>query len=83
MANDLTKMDFFRGKELVADPYPYYEALREQCPVTREEHHGVTMITGWDEPARAERRRDVVFLHLVTGRFPAFRYRSRATTSPT
>ena len=26
--------DFFRDPELVADPYPYYESLRAQCPVT-------------------------------------------------
>ena len=46
MANDFSKMDFFRGKELIADPYPYYESLRQQCPVAKEEHHGVTMVTG-------------------------------------
>ena len=49
MVNDFTEMDFFRDQRLVEDPYPYYEALRQQCPVTREDHHGVTMVTGWDE----------------------------------
>ena len=32
MANDL-EMDFFRDQRLVENPYPYYEALRQQCPV--------------------------------------------------
>src|SRR6201997_120856 len=49
MVNDFTEIDFFRGSELIADPYPYYEALRQQCPVTREKHHDVTMVTGWEE----------------------------------
>src|ERR1700678_3621850 len=49
MVNDFTEMDFFRDARLVDDPYPYYESLRQQCPVTREDHHGVTMVTGWDE----------------------------------
>ncbi len=46
---DYDAIDFFRGGELVADPYPYYEWLRAQCPVQRERHHGVMMVTGYDE----------------------------------
>ena len=42
-------MDFFRDDRLVEDPYPYFEALRSKCPVAREGHHGVTMVTGWQE----------------------------------
>ena len=30
---DFDAIDFFRGDELVADPYPYFECLRAQCPV--------------------------------------------------
>ena len=65
MANDFSELDFFRGSELIADPYPYYEALRQQCPVTREEpprrHHGDRLGRGL---RGAERRRDVVLVHL-------------------
>jgi hypothetical protein len=39
-------VDFFRGDSLVADPYPYFEFLRERGPVWREPHHGVVMVTG-------------------------------------
>ena len=49
MADDLTSVDFFRDGRLVDDPYPFYEALRRKCPVSREDHHGVTMVTGWQE----------------------------------
>ena len=35
MVNDFAELDFFRGSELIADPYPYYESLRQQCPVSQ------------------------------------------------
>ena len=38
---DYDAIDFFRGNELVADPYPYFDWLRAQCPVHREPHHDV------------------------------------------
>lgn len=34
--SDWEAMDFFRDDALVADPYPYFDALREQGPVRRE-----------------------------------------------
>lgn len=46
---DHADADFFLGEELVTDPYPYFDHLREQCPVQREAHHGVFMVTGYDE----------------------------------
>ena len=42
-------IDFFRGDELIADPYPYFDYLRSACPVQREPNHGVVMVTGYDE----------------------------------
>ncbi len=73
MANDFSKLDFFRGKELIADPYPYYEALREQCPVTREDHHGVTMVTGWEEACAVLNDAETWSSCIsVTGPFPGF-----------
>ena len=41
--------DFFRDKSLFVDPYPYYDHIRAQCPVQREPHHDVVMVTGFDE----------------------------------
>jgi cytochrome P450 family 150 subfamily A5 len=46
---DYDAIDFFRGDELVADPYPYFDWLRAQCPVRRERQHGVMMVTGYQE----------------------------------
>ncbi|BBX63445.1 cytochrome P450 [Mycobacterium saskatchewanense] len=73
MVNQFTDMDFFRDPRLVEDPYPYYEALRQQCPVTRESHHGVTMVTGWDEACAVLNDADTFSSCIsVTGPFPGF-----------
>jgi cytochrome P450 len=73
MVDDLTAMDFFKDNRLVADPYPYFAALRRQCPVTREPHHGVTMVTGWDEAVEVASDADNFSSCIsVTGPFPGF-----------
>ena len=46
---DFDAVDFFRDRSLPADPYPYLDYLRAQCPVQREPHHDVVMVTGYDE----------------------------------
>jgi cytochrome P450 len=46
---DFNEVDYFLDESLVADPFPYFEWLRAQCPVQREPHHGVVTITGYDE----------------------------------
>jgi cytochrome P450 len=63
--------DFFRGNEYVADPYPYFAFLRSECPVRREPHHDVMMVTGYDE-AIAVYHDTATFssANSVTGPFP-------------
>ncbi len=46
---DLDAIDYFRTDALTEDPYPYWEQLRSRCPVAREPHHDVYMVTGYDE----------------------------------
>jgi cytochrome P450 family 150 subfamily A5 len=73
MVNDFTELDFFRGSELIADPYPYYESLRQQCPVTPEKHHDVTMVTGWEEACAVLNDAETwSSCTSVTGPFPGF-----------
>lgn len=48
---DVDAINFFRDDAMIADPYPYYEALRAECPVRREPHHDVVMVTGYEEAA--------------------------------
>jgi cytochrome P450 family 150 subfamily A5 len=69
----LLSMDFFRDDRLVGDPYPYFEALRDRCPVTREGHHGVTMVTGWQEAVDVYNDEQTFSSCIsVTGPFPGF-----------
>ena len=42
-------IDFFQTKELIDNPYPFFERLRGQCPIVKEPHHDVYMVTGYDE----------------------------------
>jgi cytochrome P450 len=70
---DFDASDFFRGSDFVADPYPYFEYLRAQCPVQREPHHDVVMVTGYEE-AVAIYNDTARFssCNSVTGPFPGF-----------
>jgi cytochrome P450 len=46
---EFDSINFFRSKDLIEDPYPYFDHLREHCPVTKEPFHDVYMVTGYDE----------------------------------
>jgi cytochrome P450 family 150 subfamily A5 len=66
-------IDFFRGNELVSDPYPYFDWLRSQCPVHREAQHGVFMVTGYEEACAVYADTDSFSsCNSVTGPFPGF-----------
>jgi cytochrome P450 len=70
---DFDAIDFFRDDAFVADPYPYFDHLRTGCPVQREPHHGVVMVTGYDE-ALAVYHDTATFssCNSVSGPFPGF-----------
>ena len=70
---DIEAIDFFKDRDLVADPYPYFEALRSTCPVQRENHYDVVMVTGYDEALEVYNDPDTFSSCLsVTGPFPGF-----------
>jgi cytochrome P450 len=70
---DLDALDFFHDDSLVADPYPYFEHLREQCPVHREPHQGVVMVTGYEEAVAVYNDTErFSSCTAVTGPFPGF-----------
>jgi cytochrome P450 len=73
VSKNFDSVDFFRDDSLVADPYPYFDHLRQQCPVHREPHHDVVMVTGYDE-AVAVYNDAATFssCNSVTGPFPGF-----------
>ncbi len=70
---DPTTIDFFRDARLVEDPYPHFAALREKCPVAHEDHHDVTMVTGWQEAVDVYNDAETFSSCIsVTGPFPGF-----------
>jgi cytochrome P450 len=42
-------VDFFTDASLIPDPYPYFDHLRERCPVMPQAAQGVVAITGHQE----------------------------------
>jgi cytochrome P450 len=71
--NEFDALDFFSDPSLVADPYPYFDHLRQRCPVQPESHHDVVMVTGYD--AAMEVYHDVErysSCNSVSGPFPGF-----------
>lgn len=70
---DIDTINFFTNRDVVADPFPYFEALRRECPVRREPHHNVTMITGYEEALQVYNAPESFSsCTSVTGPFPGF-----------
>jgi len=70
---EVDQLDFFTDQTLVADPYPYMEAMREGCPVRREPHKNVMVVTGYDEAVAVFGDSDTFSsCTAVTGPFPGF-----------
>lgn len=47
--SDYESVNFFTGASLIPDPYPYFDYLRQRCPVLPQSHQGVVAITGHAE----------------------------------
>src|SRR5437764_1867081 len=47
--SEFATVDYFKDRAIDADPYAYYDGLRQQSPVWQEPHYGVFMITGYEE----------------------------------
>jgi len=46
---DWKTIDYFFDDVLVENPYPYFDSLREECPVLALDHLGVVAVTGYEE----------------------------------
>ncbi len=53
--DNIESIDFFFDQSLVEDPYPYFEALRAECPVLPLPHLGIVAVTGYDEASEVYR----------------------------
>ncbi|MGE2726105.1 cytochrome P450 [Mycolicibacterium pulveris] len=70
---DLDAVDFFTDNDLLHDPYDYLAALRDECPLRREPHHDVVMVTAYDEGvAIYNDTAQFSSCISVTGPFPGF-----------
>ncbi|MFZ2241460.1 MAG: cytochrome P450 [Gordonia amarae] len=70
---DLDARDFFTDNKLLAAPYDYLAQMRGQCPLHREPHHDVMMITGYDEAVAVYNDTENFSSCVsVTGPFPGF-----------
>ena len=67
-------LDFFRGDELIADPYPYLTTCASSA-WWAEAHHAV-MVTGYEEESGPDRHGHVLVLQLGDGTVPGFPSRS-------
>jgi len=47
--SDFDSVDFFTDASLIPDPYPYFDHLRQRCPVVSQPEQGVVAITGHQE----------------------------------
>ena len=71
--SDFDAVDFFTDESVVADPYPYFDHLRERCPVQREQQRGVMMVTGYDEAISVYHdTASFSSCNSVSGPFPGF-----------
>jgi cytochrome P450 family 150 subfamily A5 len=70
---DIDGPDFFTDNALLAQPYAYLAAMRGECPVRREKHHDVVMVTGYEESLAVYNDTDRFSSCIsVTGPFPGF-----------
>ncbi|MFV8817508.1 cytochrome P450 [Haliea sp. E17] len=64
-------MDFFQALDLVENPYPYFEYLREQGPVVYLPKHNVMAVTGYEEGVAVLRDHDTFSsINSATGPLP-------------
>jgi cytochrome P450 len=47
--SNFESVDFFTDASLIPDPYPYFDHLRERCPMMSQAEQGVVAITGHQE----------------------------------
>ena len=71
--SDFATTDFFADEALIEEPNPYFDYLREQCPITPLPGHGVLAVTGFDEMMEIYRDSDnFSSVNAVVGPFAPF-----------
>jgi len=72
MTTDFEAVDYFRDPQVALDPFAYWEFLQDK-PVWIEPHHGVVMVSGWEELIEVLRQPEIFSsCNLVAGPEPQF-----------
>lgn len=73
MTDHVAGVDIFTDQEVITDPYPYFDDLRQRCPVHPIAQPGVLAVTGYDEAVTVYRD-DATFssCNAMGGPFPPF-----------
>jgi cytochrome P450 len=70
---DISSSDFFQDPDLLVEPHAFYDAVRAKCPVWREDHHDVVLVTGYEEAIDVFNDAETFSsCTAVTGPFPGF-----------
>lgn len=70
---DWKTIDYFSDNSLIEDPYPYFDALRSECPVLHLDHLGVVAVSGYDEASEVYRNtEDFSAVNSPVGPFAQF-----------
>ena len=71
---ELDSVDFFTDQDLVNDPFPYYEYMRDKSPVVvTDQYNGLVVVTGYDETAAIFRDNETYSaVNTTTGPFLPF-----------
>ncbi|ABW10161.1 conserved hypothetical protein [Parafrankia sp. EAN1pec] len=71
--SDWKTIDYFTDESLVADPYPYFDELREAGPVLPLPHLGMVAVTGYEEASQVYREAETFSsCSSVVGPFATF-----------
>ncbi|MFC8526026.1 cytochrome P450 [Nocardia sp. NPDC057227] len=66
---DFDAIDYFTDESLIPDPYPYFDHLRNRCPVLPGGPAGVVAVTGYEEALAVYRDTAMSSANAVVGPF--------------
>ncbi len=68
---DLASSDYFTDGEIAQSPFEYFDHVRSHNPVYREPHHGVVVVTGYQEVVEGFKNSEALSaVNSIGGPFP-------------
>jgi len=66
---EFESVDYFTDESLIPDPYPYFDYLRDRCPILADGPAGVVAVTGHEEALAVYRDEAMSSANAVVGPF--------------